>query len=92
MQKISCTLIYKNNAKFRYYVLTSIDLPPVKVFLVEKSHPPGPFGAKGMGEIASTPLAPAIANAVYDACGVRIRDLPIKPDKVLKNLHNKSWD
>ncbi len=75
------------NPDFLYYpVLTSLDIPPLKVFLVEKSHPQGPYGAKGMGEIAATPTAPAIANAVYNACGVRIRDLPIKPDKILEGL------
>jgi CO/xanthine dehydrogenase Mo-binding subunit len=75
------------NPNFLHYpVLTSPDIPPVTVFLVEKSHPQGPFGAKGMGEIAATPTAPAIANAVYDACGVRIYDLPIKPDKIFWKL------
>jgi len=65
-----------------YAVPAAPDLPPLEVFLVEKPHPQGPFGAKGMGEIAATPTAPAIANAVYAACGVRISNLPITPDKI----------
>ena len=43
----------------------------------------GPFGAKGFGEMSSNPQPPAIANAIYDAIGVRITDLPITPEKVL---------
>jgi carbon-monoxide dehydrogenase large subunit len=75
------------NADFRDYTLaTAPDSPKVDVFLIEKAHPQGPFGAKGVGEIANTPTAPAIANAIYNACGVRIRDLPMRPAKVLKVL------
>ncbi len=69
-----------------YRAPTALDCPPMAVFLVEKAHPQGPFGAKGTGEIASVPGAPAIANAVYNACGVRIRDLPLKPAKILQAL------
>jgi CO/xanthine dehydrogenase Mo-binding subunit len=58
----------------------------MKIFLVEKAHSQGPFGAKGMAEPAGVATAPAIANAICNACGVRIRDLPIKPFKVLKKL------
>jgi len=57
-------------------VPTALDSPRMEVFLVEEPHPQGPFGAKGVGEMALAPTAPAIANAVYDACGVRICDLP----------------
>ena len=49
----------------------------------------GPFGAKGLGEGTMTPTAPAIANAVYNAVGVRIKDLPITPEKVLKAFEEK---
>ncbi len=49
----------------------------------------GPFGAKGIGEPGSVPTAPAIANAIYDAIGVRIKDLPITPEKVLTALKEK---
>ena len=49
----------------------------------------GPFGAKGIGEPGLVPTAPAIANAVYDAIGIRISDLPITPEKVLAALKEK---
>lgn len=73
-----------------YAVPTALDCPWMEVFLVEKGHPQGPFGAKGVGEIASAATAPAIANAVFNACGVRIRDLPLKPARVLKALRAKN--
>ncbi len=59
---------------------------PIDLVFVETDDPAGPFGAKGVGEPALVPTAPAIANAVYDAVGVRIRDLPITPEKVLAAL------
>jgi len=73
-----------------YAVPTVLDCPPAEIFLVEKAHPQGPFGAKGAGEIANSHVAPAIANAVFDACGVRIRDLPLRPARILKELHHFS--
>ena len=48
--------------------------------------PDGPWGAKGIGEATMVALAPAIANAVYNAVGIRVRDLPIKPERVLELL------
>jgi len=56
---------------------------PVDVEFVETDDAEGPFGAKGVGEPGLVPTAPAIANAIYDAVGVRIRDLPITPDKIV---------
>jgi CO/xanthine dehydrogenase Mo-binding subunit len=54
--------------------------------VVEAPHKNGPFGAKGMGEAAMTAAAPAIANAIYNAVGVRIMDIPITPERVLVAL------
>lgn len=65
------------------------DLPEIKPIIVEDPHPLGPFGAKGMGELAISPTAPAIANAIYDAVGVWVTDLPITKEKVLKALEAK---
>jgi xanthine dehydrogenase molybdenum-binding subunit len=62
---------------------------PVEIDFVETDDPKGPFGAKGVGEPGLVPTAPAIANAVYDAVGVRIRDLPITPEKILAALKRK---
>jgi nicotinate dehydrogenase medium molybdopterin subunit len=62
------------------------DIPPISIQLVENRDGPGPFGAKGIGEIAATPTAPAITNAVEDAIGVRIFDLPVTAEKVLEGI------
>ncbi|HXG52590.1 MAG TPA: molybdopterin cofactor-binding domain-containing protein [candidate division Zixibacteria bacterium] len=66
------------------YVLPSLaDMPAeLETVCVETPHPNGPFGAKGIGESALIPVAPAVANAVFDAVGVRIKDLPIKAEKI----------
>jgi len=65
-----------------YLIPTIGDVPPVESMLIEDPSPIGPFGAKGVGEQALIPTAPAILNAICDAIGVRIRKLPATPDKV----------
>jgi len=65
-----------------YLIPTIGDVPPVESILIEDPSPVGPFGAKGIGEQALIPTAPAILNAIYDAAGVRIYKLPATPDKV----------
>ncbi|MCX5804357.1 MAG: molybdopterin-dependent oxidoreductase, partial [Proteobacteria bacterium] len=78
------------NANFLdYKMLTAKDVPPVEAVIVETDEKDGPFGAKGIGEPGLVPTAPAIANAIYDAVGVRIKDLPITPEKILKALKEK---
>ena len=69
-----------------YKVYTAPDIPEIKDILVETIEPAGPFGAKGLGEAVLLPTAPAIANAIYDAIGVRIKELPITPEKILQAL------
>ena len=87
-QAIFEEIVYDNgqliNPNLVDYVLPSLaDMPPViDPIAIEIPHRNGPFGAKGIGESALIPVAPAIANAIYDAVGARIRDLPIKPEKV----------
>jgi CO/xanthine dehydrogenase Mo-binding subunit len=65
-----------------YLIPTIGDMPPVESILIEDPSPAGPYGAKGIGEQALIPTAPAILNALYDAVGIRIRKLPATPDKV----------
>ena len=62
------------------------DAPPVDVFLIEDPDPHGPYGAKGIAEAAAIPTAPAILNAIYHATGVRIRQLPATPDRVVLEM------
>jgi len=72
------------NASFAdYHVPTALETPVVKAVFVEKPDPAGPFGAKGIGETACIPTAAAIANAVYDATGRRVKKLPIKYHDIL---------
>ncbi|MBV6521800.1 MAG: 4-hydroxybenzoyl-CoA reductase subunit alpha [Gemmatimonadaceae bacterium] len=74
-----------------YKVASAADLDfPIELRFVETNDPHGPFGAKGAGELALAPTAPAIANAIYNAVGVRVRDLPITPEKVLRALSETS--
>ena len=72
-----------------YLIPTSMDTPKFITRLIENEDSDGPYGAKGIGEPATIATAPAIANAIYDAIGVRIYDLPITPEKVLKALKKK---
>jgi CO/xanthine dehydrogenase Mo-binding subunit len=72
------------NASFAdYHVPTALETPVVKAVFVENPDPAGPFGAKGIGETACIPTAAAIANAVYDATGRRVKKLPIKYRDIL---------
>ena len=78
-----------------YKIPMAMDIPPITPIIVEACDETGPFGAKGVGEPGLVGVAPAIANAIYDAVGVRIKDLPITPEKVLDALKGKqvtiSW-
>ena len=69
-----------------YLIPTSKDLPTTEAIILESGTGVGPFGAKGIGEPSLTPAAPAVANAVADAIGVRVADLPITPERVLEAL------
>ncbi|WP_244349270.1 molybdopterin-dependent oxidoreductase [Thermostichus vulcanus] len=71
------------NPGFRYYrIPTAKDVPPMRVHLIQQPDPYGPFGAKGVGEITTNCTAPAIANAVFQATGIRFRQLPLTPERV----------
>jgi CO/xanthine dehydrogenase Mo-binding subunit len=66
-----------------YLIPTAMDMPEVRSIILESRSGLGPFGAKGIGEPALTPVAPAIANAVADAIGTRVFELPITPERVV---------
>ena len=76
------------NPNFQDYKIPTIQEMdfPIDLDFIEIHDDFGPFGAKGIAEPGLVPTAPAIANAVYDAVGIRIRDLPITPEKVLSEL------
>ena len=69
-----------------YIIPTTLDMPRIDTEIVETHDPVGPFGAKGVGEPTLVPTAAAIANAIFDAVGVRITDLPATAEKVLMAL------
>ncbi|MCF8053054.1 MAG: molybdopterin-dependent oxidoreductase [Desulfobacterales bacterium] len=75
-----------NSDLAEYKIPTSLDMPNVDTIIVESDEPNGPFGAKEVGEGAIMPTIPAILNAVYDATGVRIFELPLTPERVYMAL------
>jgi xanthine dehydrogenase molybdenum-binding subunit len=93
-QALSEACIFKNgrmlNPSFLdYKIFSSLDAPRVEVHLVEYAAEGGPFGAKGIGEPSIVPVPAAVANAVYDAVGARIFELPLSPEKILAALREK---
>lgn len=72
-----------------YLIATSADTPEIQSVIVDSYEPAGPFGAKEVGEGASLPILGAIANAIEDAVGVRIKELPITPEKILKAIRER---
>ena len=78
-----------NNNFLDYKIPTSMDTPPIHTNIIETIDPEGPFGAKECGEGALHPVIPAIANAIYDAVGIRVTNLPIKSEDVLELLKQK---
>jgi len=75
-----------NSNLIDYKIPTTKDTPPIHTNYIETSDPEGPFGAKECGEGAIHPILPSIANAVFDAVGVRITSLPINAEEVLKQI------
>jgi CO/xanthine dehydrogenase Mo-binding subunit len=65
-----------------YMIPTALDVPPIEAVLVEDLESTGPFGAKGIGEPPACPTAAAVANAVYDAIGIRVMELPLSAERV----------
>ena len=69
-----------------YLMPTALDMPHVETIILESRSGLGPFGAKGIGEPAMTPVAPAVANAIADAIGVRVFEMPITPERIWRAL------
>jgi CO/xanthine dehydrogenase Mo-binding subunit len=73
----------------RYHIPSATDLPEMEVTYIETTLPEGPFGAKNLAEPVMLATAPALANAVFHATGVRVRDLPLRPEKILQGLKDQ---
>ncbi|HYW73164.1 MAG TPA: molybdopterin cofactor-binding domain-containing protein [Pyrinomonadaceae bacterium] len=82
-------VVHKIPSMLEYKSPTTMEMCDVKTFLIEDPDPNGPFGAKEVGQGPLLPVPPAVANAVYHAVGVRIDEVPITPEKVLKALREK---
>jgi CO/xanthine dehydrogenase Mo-binding subunit len=82
--------IPQNNSLSDYVTATALDMPDEIISsYVEVAQADGPFGARGVGEHTMVPTAPAISNAVFDAVGVRIKSMPLTPEKILAALKEK---
>jgi CO/xanthine dehydrogenase Mo-binding subunit len=82
-------VVHKIPSLLEYKSPTTMEMCDVKTYLIEDADPNGPFGAKEVGQGPLLPVPPAVANAVYNAVGVRIDEVPITPEKVLKALKEK---
>jgi CO/xanthine dehydrogenase Mo-binding subunit len=79
------------NPNFSDYKLPTVgDMPPLHIAFADSYEPTGPFGAKGVGEISLDPVPAAIANAIFDAVGVRINELPITAEKIHQALRARA--
>jgi 4-hydroxybenzoyl-CoA reductase subunit alpha len=88
--RLSHALVHKFPSMLEYKSPTTMDMPEVFTELIEAPDPRGPFGAKEVGQGPLLPVMPAVANAVFDAVGVRIDEVPITPEKILKALEAKT--
>ncbi len=81
--------LHKYPSILEYKSPTTLETPEIETILVETNDPEGPFGAKEAGQGPLLPVIPAVANALYDAVGVRIDEIPITPDKILRALEGR---
>lgn len=82
--------LHKTPSMLEYKSPTTLETPEIETIIIETVDPEGPFGAKEAGQGPLLPVPPAVANAVYDAVGVRIDETPITPEKILKALDAKA--
>ena len=83
--------VIRNDSFAGYKIVNSSEAPKITIGLVETEDAEGPYGAKGVAEMAIIPTAPAIANAIYNAIGVRIKHLPITGERVLRALKKQEY-
>lgn len=88
-KRMSGALVHKMPSMLEYKSHTFLDMPPVTSYIIEDPEPRGPYGAKEVGQGPLLPIPPAAANAVYDAVGVRIDQVPIQPHMILAALQAK---
>ncbi|HEX3556667.1 MAG TPA: molybdopterin cofactor-binding domain-containing protein [Thermoanaerobaculia bacterium] len=87
---LSNALVHKHPSILEYKSPTFADMPPVTTYLIEDPDPQGPFGAKEVGQGPLLPVMPAVANAIWDAVGVRVDQVPIHPHMVLRAMEAKA--
>jgi hypothetical protein len=83
-------VVHKFPSLLEYKSPTTLEMCDVETYLIEDPDPNGPFGAKEVGQGPLLPIMPAVANAVFDAVGVRVDEVPISPEKVFKALKAKA--
>lgn len=88
--RLSSAVVHKHPSMLEYKSPTFLEMPPVETYLIEDPDPNGPFGAKEVGQGPLLPMMPAVANAIYDAVNVRVDEVPITPEKILKALDEKA--
>ncbi len=88
--RLSPALVHKTPSMLDYKSPVSHDMPDITSYMIETADERGPFGAKEVGQGPLLPVMPALANAIFDAVGVRVDQVPIQPDMVLKSLQAKA--
>ena len=89
-RSFSRNVVHKIPSLLEYKSPTTLEMCDVVTYIIEDPDPNGPFGAKEVGQGPLLPVMPAVANAVYDAVGVRVDEIPVSPEKVLKALKKKA--
>jgi hypothetical protein len=87
--RLSHALVHKFPSMLEYKSPTTLEVPEIVTYFIEDPEANGPFGAKEVGQGPLLPVMPAVANAVFDAVGVRIDEVPITPEKILRALKTK---
>ena len=82
--------VMENASFLDYRMPTSLDLPEIETILVEVPNPIHPYGVRGVGETPIVPPVAAVANAIYDALGIRLRTAPMNPGRILEALKEKN--